>query len=280
MALVTGGIKGIETILRTRVVAKAVPFLLQRFGVTIQVYRQTDTGDAQTNTVASPPVATSMDAVYNTVYGPYANLTPQIDYLTGLAQVHSFSAVILLPQFAFSASDPTFAGDFDEHFIVAAVGTDLRPEDRFFITRTDGVTKGWKIIERESVGMSQTVLVRWKNLSGTRRNGECLMFSILRTAKDDWAYHGTFERFIKSIPEKGLWATRLYSGDPDAGIYLTSSQAVAKSYGKVLLRVKESDIANKEVLPSAPGDPKIFRTLTAIKPDKIQVLKDGKWVKL
>lgn len=139
----------------------ALPILFNRNGVVVTFYRTVGNGDAQISLEeASSPA--SMDSVYNAVYGPYGNLAPQTDPVTGSPNQTTFQEVILLPQFTYTPADETFAGDFEDHYIVSQQTTQIRPEDRFFINRADNVMKGWKVLEKDVIGMTVTTLQRWK----------------------------------------------------------------------------------------------------------------------
>jgi len=151
---------GIEQYIQSKRVL-GIPVLFNRYKVLVQFYRTVNSTDAQMTIPAAASPAT-LDSVYNSVYGPYGNSAPATDPVTQAPNQASFSEFILFPQYNWTPADTTFAGDFSDHYIISPEVTAVRPEDRFFITRDDGVVKGWKVDEIDVIGMTLTTYKRWK----------------------------------------------------------------------------------------------------------------------
>jgi hypothetical protein len=167
---IVSGMANIEAYIKLKQTA-SLPIMFNRYKVLVRFFRVLSSTDAKmTFSVAgSPP---TMDAVYESIYGSYGNLAPQIDPVTGNQNQSTFEEYILLPQFTWSPADETFAGDFSDHYIVADQSTQVRPGDRFEAVRNDGVVKSWKITEKDTIGMTVATLIRWKVASVVDSLGE------------------------------------------------------------------------------------------------------------
>ena len=150
----------IEQYLARKHYQPALDYLLRKFGTDVTVYRRTSR-DMET-------LEPAVNDATKEVYGIYDNRSATADLPTGVpladqddsATSTQFEVRLLIGHALFTPTDDEFAGDSNDNLIVSPV--ELRPGDRFEIVRTDGVSKGWKVIEQQDVGATMKVLRRYK----------------------------------------------------------------------------------------------------------------------
>lgn len=145
----------IEQHLRETQFTRALPLLLRRYGVNV---------DVQRNVISvTAPQAPNVEEVYKTL-GIYSNRSPDTTAEhpddTDPGPNAAFPARILISHATFTVAADPFAGDFNDDYIYTEAT--LRPGDRFTITRGDNIKKSWKIVEPNSLGLTQTVFKRFK----------------------------------------------------------------------------------------------------------------------
>lgn len=144
----------IEQHLKTKHFAQALPLLLRRYGVFVDVHR----------IVSEPDVPQATTDKYSKVFGVFGNTAVAQEAEdpddTDPGPNAAFSARILLPSASFAVSDQLFASDFESHYIYT--DAKLLPGDRFTVTREDGVAHSWKILEEDTLGLTSKVFGRFK----------------------------------------------------------------------------------------------------------------------
>jgi hypothetical protein len=154
----------VEVLLRDRIYGPALAWLLRSGrGTEVTVYR----------TTRREAYLEEVDQAAASVYDVYDTRAPAVtgttnpnrapdeveDIDTASANVQ-FDTVVLLGHAAYNPADGIFAADFNDNTICSIV--DLEVGDRLFVKRTDGVLKGWKIIEPQHVGATTKVFRRYR----------------------------------------------------------------------------------------------------------------------
>jgi len=146
-----------EAYLRDKIYAKALPFLLRKFGTDVDVYRITKRTGYET---AIDQATSDVYSIYDTAMPEVIPVPTGVTDLDATVENAKFRVKMLIGHALYTPSDDVFAADFNDNFVITE--KELIPGDRFDVVRTDGKQKSWKIVELQTVGATTDVFRRYK----------------------------------------------------------------------------------------------------------------------